>query len=340
MESRAPLVSVLVPAWNAAWWLGDALRSALAQTLVDIEVILVDDASRDATFAIAQQLAARDRRLRLFRRATNGGPALARNEALARARGTWIAVLDADDWMAAERLAQLVAVAEQEGAVWIADDQWIELEPPSGRPARLLWREPEPVAVLDAVRFLDRDPPEAIGYGTLKPLIRRSFLEQHELYWRPEAVRAEDFIFTLECLLHGAPALLLNQPLYFYRLRAGSQVTGLDPLATLARVAAAQELAERLCAPFPDPALKAALARRRARIEAASAYRALLAALRGGRPAAAAAMLARRPALAPALAAGALEALRRRLIPARPPTLAERQWFLASLDRIAARGAG
>ncbi|MDW8340659.1 MAG: glycosyltransferase family 2 protein [Geminicoccaceae bacterium] len=330
-----PLVSVLVPAWNVAPWLAEGLGSVLAQSLAELEVVLVDDASTDSTLEIARGLAARDPRLVVVARPTNGGSARARNDALAVARAPWIAVFDADDRMAPDRLARLLAVAESRGAVWVADDQWVEFAGDGALRGRLLTDEPEGAVGLDLVRFLDRDPPEAIGYGTLKPLVRRDFLERHGIRWRPEAGRSDDFLFTLECLARGASAWLWNEPLYGYRLRPGSQVTRLDARATLRHLAAVQELAERLLADHPDPAVHAALARRRRRIAAASVYRELLAALRAGRLFAAAALLARTPGSSALLAAGALEALRRRLGPRRPPILAERRLFSSRLDRVA-----
>ncbi len=321
-----PLVSVLVATHDVAPWLAEALGSALAQSLTDLEVVVVDDASTDASPRIAEQLAARDPRLRVVRRAINRGSAATRNEALALARGRWVAVLDGDDRMALDRLARLVAAAESEGADWIADDQWIEPRD-GGRPGRLLLDEPPGVSQLDIPRLLDRDPPETIGYGTLKPLVRRAFLERHGIRWRPEAGRSDDLIFALECLAAGARGRLLNEPLYHYRLRAGSQVHRLDPLATLAHMFEVQALAERLLAGHPDPAVAAALARRRARLEAALGYLQAIEAIRRGAPRRLLALLRARPALAALLVRGGLEAAGRRLRGERVPTLANRRLF-------------
>lgn len=324
-----PLVSVLIACRDAAPWLPEALGSALGQTLAALEVILVDDGSRDQTPRIAEATAARDVRLRLVRHPTSRGSAEARNTALALARGRWIAVLDADDRMAPQRLARLVATAEAQGADWLADDQWIEVEGSGWPPARLLFGEPAGACRLDAARFLDRDPPETIGYGSLKPLVRRAFLAERGIRWRPEAGRSDDFAFTLDCLVAGASCWLLNEPLYHYRLRPGSQVTGLDGLATLAHMREVQGLAERICTGSADPVLAAALARRRARIEAAALYRRTLDAARKGDLAAVLAALLRRPMLVGLLARGLAEAAARRLHGHRVPTLANRRLFRA-----------
>jgi glycosyltransferase involved in cell wall biosynthesis len=98
-----PLVSVIVPAWNAQGTLGETLRSAAAQTCRDLEIIIVDDGSTDDTAAIAAEFCASDPRARLIRQ-ENRGVAAARNRAIDDARGDYIAPLDADDLWHPEKI--------------------------------------------------------------------------------------------------------------------------------------------------------------------------------------------------------------------------------------------
>lgn len=102
-----PMVSVIVPAYNAAATLAETVASAQAQSHAALEIFVVDDGSKDDTAAIADRLAASDDRITVIRR-VNGGVARARNTALARARGAFVAWLDADDlWHPAKIAAQL-----------------------------------------------------------------------------------------------------------------------------------------------------------------------------------------------------------------------------------------
>ncbi|MBR1151564.1 glycosyltransferase family A protein [Bradyrhizobium sp. JYMT SZCCT0428] len=91
-----PLVSVLIPAFNAEGTIADTLRSAMAQTYRNLEIIVVDDGSRDDTASIVSRLETDDSRIRLVQQA-NSGVAAARNAALSASGGSLIAPLDADD---------------------------------------------------------------------------------------------------------------------------------------------------------------------------------------------------------------------------------------------------
>lgn len=112
------LISVIVPVFNGAATLAATLRSALAQTHRDIEVIVIDDGSTDETPAIAARIAASDSRLRLISQA-NRGLAATRNRGLAEAAGAMVAPLDADDlWHPRKLELQARALADAgEGTV-------------------------------------------------------------------------------------------------------------------------------------------------------------------------------------------------------------------------------
>ncbi|HEV7370440.1 glycosyltransferase family 2 protein [Arenibaculum sp.] len=109
---RIPLVSILMPARDAAPWITGAIDSLLTQTLADWELVLVDDGSTDGTADIASRFA--DERLTLLRNAVARGPARALDQALAVARGRFLARLDADDIALPERLARQVAFLERQ----------------------------------------------------------------------------------------------------------------------------------------------------------------------------------------------------------------------------------
>jgi glycosyltransferase involved in cell wall biosynthesis len=91
------LVTVVVPAYNAAATIGETLRSVCAQTHQALEIIVVDDGSADATAQIVERHMQADARIKLLRQATNTGVAAARNAAIAAGKGELVAPIDADD---------------------------------------------------------------------------------------------------------------------------------------------------------------------------------------------------------------------------------------------------
>jgi len=107
-------VSVIVPAFDAAANIRQTLNCVLAQTYQEIEVIVVDDGSSDATGAVVEEYVARDTRFHLIRQ-SNAGVGAARNTAIRKAHGKYIAPLDADDFWLPEKLEKQVACAEQSG---------------------------------------------------------------------------------------------------------------------------------------------------------------------------------------------------------------------------------
>lgn len=98
-------VSIVVPAYNCAAYLAETLHSLRAQSEADIEIIVVDDGSTDATLRIAQDQAAHDARVRVFTQRNSGTPAAARNRGLREARGEFVAFVDGDDLYHPEKIA-------------------------------------------------------------------------------------------------------------------------------------------------------------------------------------------------------------------------------------------
>ena len=112
-DNTAPLVSVVMAAYNAQNFVEAAIESVIAQTMTDWELIIVDDGSYDSTYSRAEALAERDERIHLLRNEVNSGVAITRNTAINRAQGKYIAFIDSDDVWHSEKLErQLAKVAD------------------------------------------------------------------------------------------------------------------------------------------------------------------------------------------------------------------------------------
>ncbi len=105
-----PAISIIVPVYNAAEWLGRCVDSIIAQTFSDWELLLVDDGSRDSSGEICDRYAAADTRIRAIHQ-PNGGASRARNTGIDAARGTYVCFVDSDDWLETEYLADLIPIS-------------------------------------------------------------------------------------------------------------------------------------------------------------------------------------------------------------------------------------
>lgn len=109
----APAVTIIMPTYNCAPFVREAIGSVLAQTFGDWELIVVDDCSTDGTAEIAETLASTDARIQVVRLTHNSGAAVARNRALEIARGDFVAFLDGDDvWLPAKLSVQVAFMVE------------------------------------------------------------------------------------------------------------------------------------------------------------------------------------------------------------------------------------
>jgi glycosyltransferase involved in cell wall biosynthesis len=104
-----PLVSILIPAYNAEVWIADTIQSALAQTWAYKEIIIVDDGSKDGTLTVARRFVSPQVSVITQE---NQGAATARNQALAQAQGDYIQWLDADDLLSPEKIEQQMRLIE------------------------------------------------------------------------------------------------------------------------------------------------------------------------------------------------------------------------------------
>ncbi|MBR5451677.1 MAG: glycosyltransferase family 2 protein [Clostridia bacterium] len=107
------LVSIIMPSYNTAGFIADSIKSVLAQTYDNFELIIVDDCSTDNTDEVVSFF--EDPRIRYFKNEKNSGAAVSRNRALREAKGKWIAFLDSDDIWAPQKLEKQIAFMENGG---------------------------------------------------------------------------------------------------------------------------------------------------------------------------------------------------------------------------------
>lgn len=304
--SDRPLVSVVMANHCGAPHLPAAIASVLAQTVSDIELIVADDASSDASAALVRRAATRDSRVTLIEMAENGGPSAARNAALRAARGTWIAVVDSDDIIHPERFERMLERAEALQADGVADDMVFFSEDGPIESKTLLGASlddtPQEVSPAYFIRAngLNSGLP-ALGY--LKPILKREKLAALSY---DEAIRVgEDYDFLLRFLLDGNRFFLLPEPTYLYRRHSGS----ISHRLSEEKVEAMITNQKALQVAYPTIASEAAeaLSKRMKGLKGALAYEQLVSSLKRKAIARSATLVAKRPTLVAPLIRSARE---------------------------------
>ena len=163
-----PVVSVVIPTRNRERLIAAAVANALAQREVDLEVVVVDDASTDGTATVLREL--NDPRVRVVTRPTQGRLAAARNSGIEAAQGEWIALLDDDDVWSPDKLVRQVRVA-REGDAGFAYSGAITVDQ-NLHPLHL-WRLPEPDHLLAELLALNVLPAGASNVLVRTDLLRR-----------------------------------------------------------------------------------------------------------------------------------------------------------------------
>jgi succinoglycan biosynthesis protein ExoU len=305
---------VIVAAWRAADTIGRAVASALTQPET-AEVIVIDDASGDAGATLSAARAADDGsgRLAVIALETNGGPARARNAAIATSKSPWACVLDSDDYLEPGRLAALLKDAD--GHDFVADDLIQVIAGADRSTGRPMWFVDNPAARdISLAFFVSTNIPRASRYrrelGFLKPLMRRSFLDRHALRY-DEAMRlGEDYDLYVRALAAGARFRLIPAAGYVSVMR-GDSLSARHGRGDLAALEAADRrlLATARLSPEEQRIVRAHAFSTRKKI----AWIDFIENLKAKRLAAAAGLVLRDPRLAPSLASGLGKIAARRL---------------------------
>ena len=213
-DPPAPTVSVIIPCYGQAEFLGDAVASVVAQTWTDWEIVIVDDGSTDDTAQTARRLIEQHphHHIRLLSQ-PNQGVSVARNNGIAMSTGRYILPLDADDMLQPLMLERTVALLEANRSVSIAYTDWQVI----GATSSILHAGPwERISMCVGNR---------IPYCSL---YRRGVWALTDGY-NPKQELWEDYDFWLACLEKGVQGERVAEPLFLYRARPGTRTHDAEP---------------------------------------------------------------------------------------------------------------
>ena len=194
-------VSVIMPVYNAAPYLRPALDTVIDQTLREIEIICIDDGSTDKSLEIIKEYQKKDSRIRIVTE-NNAGPAAARNKGIVRARGEYIAFLDADDFYEASLLSELYELAKEHSLDIAVADYDIY----NSKKARFVQAADSDFgAIFSSSPITSKNEyPDYILQATTgyvwNKLFKREFIAEKGLAFMPELYVFEDVHFVTTCL--------------------------------------------------------------------------------------------------------------------------------------------
>jgi len=230
--------AVIITAKDAEGTAPAAVDSALAQSMVS-EVVFVDDGSRDNTAAVAQACDDGSGRLKVIRLDQNRGPAHGRNVGIEASSAPIICILDADDFMAPDRIKRMLDAG---GSDWdlLADNLLFtqSVNPPVVFDQLIVDDAPFP-RDLTLAEFAVGNLPIKARYrrelGFLKPLIRRSLLDEKQIRYDERLRLGEDFVLYAECIISGGRFRILEACGY-YAVQSPQSLSGLHRTDDIARL--------------------------------------------------------------------------------------------------------
>lgn len=214
-----PMVSIIVPIYNAEQYLRRCVDSILNQEYTDYELLLVNDGSTDASGDICEEYGDQDPRVIVIQK-ENTGVSDSRNRALDRARGKYLQFLDSDDWITPDATRLFVRAAEEYGCDMVISDFY-----------RVVGERLSPKGDIEEEGVLTREEfaahmmenPADFYYGVLwNKLYRRDIVEEHKLRMDTDISWCEDFMFNLEYIRYAKVFYALHAPIYYYVKRKGS----------------------------------------------------------------------------------------------------------------------
>lgn len=218
---KQPLVSIIVPVYNAADYLDRCLHSILQQTYQNIQLILVNDGSKDSSLEVCKKFAKQDSRVVILDK-KNSGVSDSRNKGIALAKGKYLQFVDSDDWLVATATEQMVKSAEEHHCEMV-------IAPFYRVVGRLMTenghiRKEEKISKKDFALYLMKAPAN-FYYGVMwNKLYRRDLIIKNKITCDTEMNWCEDFVFNLQYFAHADQIFVLQTPVYYYVKRKDSLV--------------------------------------------------------------------------------------------------------------------
>jgi len=213
---KNPLLSVIIPVYKVENYLARCVDSILGQTYTELEVILVDDGSPDASGSICDRYALQDSRVRVIHK-ENGGLSSARNVGIDMAAGEYITFVDSDDWIESDAYEHLLGLMEQYQVKLVCGGNYDVDDQTGNKTLGVCPQKEELITAEEMVRRMFRW--QGCDSSVCDKIFHRELLEDFRF---PEGKVCEDVAVTYKIILSTDRAVLSERPFYNYVHRSGS----------------------------------------------------------------------------------------------------------------------
>ena len=210
-----PLVSVIMPVYQAEKYIGQSIESILNQSYVNLELIIVDDCGTDRSMDIITQYM--DSRIRIFHNEKNRGIAYSRNRAIMESRGKYIAIMDDDDVSMPDRLKHQVMFMENNPSIDVVGGQSSIIDEENN--VLSLPQQMQENCKMNKVMFLFYN-----SFHNSEVLVRKKFLDTYGIYYHDDMLGMEDYLFWIDCSIHGL-ITNINEEVLQYRVSGQNETS-------------------------------------------------------------------------------------------------------------------
>lgn len=234
------LISIIMPVYNVAPYLEQAIKSVIDNSAVEVELLLIDNGSTDLSGTICNDFKQIDSRIKTFH-IPNKGVSFARNYGLDRATGDWIVFIDSDDWFSENAIDKITEMIKNNSDL-ICFNSFRCVDSGNGeterQPMRNIWCQKRKLNQDDTKRvicsLLAQNYSDNFYAGELiravwGKIFKRSIIEQNQIRFPEELTLGEDCVFLIDYIIKADSIEFYNEYLYNYRIRSGSAVNSAPP---------------------------------------------------------------------------------------------------------------
>lgn len=222
MREKTPLISIIVPVYNAAQYIQECILSIVAQNYKNLEIIIVDDGSTDKSLQIAQNIAQRHQNTTRVYHIANSGVSAARNFGIEHSRGDYVFFVDADDYLDKDCISyyyELLYHNQADIAIVPQPNKFHELSPKNTKKAYV-----KSTACVSGNTAIEKMLYYKIVISSWGKLFSKKIIDKYHIRFNEKLAYGEGFLFAIQCLHHTKKVAIGHSPVYNYRLSNSNSV--------------------------------------------------------------------------------------------------------------------